>query len=410
MRTVRLIAYGGLLLATVAVVFLAGFGTHALLAPPSPESARAPLAATGPAPESSPRTESDAENGFGVFWQAWHILQQEFYGDQPGTQQRTYGAIKGLTEAYQDPYTYFVEPQPRQREKEQLSGEFGGIGAYITVDDSGRVRLDPMPARPAERAGIQEDDILQAVDGAPIPPEASAEDVVALVRGPIGEAVTLTLLRESSGETLTVNVVRERIETPTVEWRLLEQDVRTGYIAISLFSERTAAELDRALSELEAGGATRLILDLRHNSGGLLQASIDVSSRFLSDGVVLFERKNDGSETPYRVVDVRRAPGWPMTVLVDGATASAAEIVAGALQDRERATLIGDKTFGKGSVQLVHDLEDGSSIHVTVARWLTPNGHEINGVGLTPDREVPHEDGRDAPLESAISFLNEDTG
>jgi carboxyl-terminal processing protease len=138
-----------------------------------------------------------------------------------------------------------------------------------------------------------------------------------------------------------------------------------------------------------------------------LQSSIDVASRFLSDGVVLYERRNNGEEQIYRVRAATRAPNWPTVILTDGATASASEIVAGALQDRGRAALIGEKTFGKGSVQLVYDLSDGSSVHVTVARWLTPNGHEINGVGLTPERIVPHEESRDAPLEEAIKYLTE---
>ena len=178
---------------------------------------------------------------------------------------------------------------------------------------------------------------------------------------------------------------------------------RVGYVHVPDMGARGYAEFHRGfLAEAVREG---LIVDVRHNGGGLLQSSIDVASRFLSDGVVLYERRNNGNEQVYRVRSATRAPAWPMVVLVDGATASASEIVAGALQDRGRATLAGDKTFGKGSVQLVYDLSDGSSVHVTVARWFTPNGHEINGVGLTPDQVVPHEDGRDAPLEEAIKTL-----
>ncbi|MFN2166337.1 MAG: S41 family peptidase, partial [Anaerolineae bacterium] len=201
-------------------------------------------------------------------------------------------------------------------------------------------------------------------------------------------------------------VIRERIETPTVEWRMLEEAPETGYVTIHLFGERTPTELDRALAGLRGQGASQLVLDLRHNPGGLLDGAVAVASRFLNDGVVLFERKSDGTEETYHVSNAERVSDWPMVVLVDGATASAAEIVAGALQDRTRASLVGEKTFGKGSVQLVHDLSDGSSIHVTVAHWLTPNGHEINGVGLTPDLEVAHEDGRDAPLEEAVRLFS----
>ena len=263
-----------------------------------------------------------------------------------------------------------------------------------------------MPDRPAEKAGIKKNDILIAVAGTPIAPEITADDAVNMIRGPIGEPVELQVRREGAADPLTFSVVRERIETPSVEWRALDQNPQIGYVAIRQFTERTADELDRALKELEQQNVQQLIVDLRHNSGGLLQSSIDVTSRFLNDGVVLFERKNDGTEQTYRVVDAKRSPNWPIAVLVDGATASASEILAGALQDRSRGQLVGEKTYGKGSVQLVYDLSDGSSVHVTVARWLTPNGHEINGVGLVPDLVVAHDDNRDAPLDEAIRLLS----
>ena len=399
MRVSRFLLQTALITVTLALVFAAGFGAHWLLTRASGDSLTAALTS------SQGSAAAKATGNFNVFWEAWNILGSSFYGVAPSDEQRTYGAIKGMVQEFQDPYTYFIEPQPRQREKEELSGEFGGIGAWVSKAEDGTIRLKPMPDGPAERAGVVENDILTAVDDTLIAAEATQDDVVTLVRGPIGQPVKLALLREGNDESLTVTVVRERIETPSVEWRILSEDPQTGYIAIRLFGERTAKELDRALDDLKDKGAQRLIVDLRHNTGGLLQASIDVTSRFLNDGVVVYERKQDGSETTYRVVNAPRAPNWPVAVLVDEATASASEIVAGALQDRGRATLIGEKTFGKGSVQMVHDLSDGSSIHVTVAHWMTPNGHEINGIGLTPDLPVPHEDGRDAPLEQAIAFL-----
>lgn len=396
MSTVRTLGIILLVAVTVVVVFLAGFGTHWLVSSRS-EPAVDPVVAA---------SDGDDQPGdMRVFWEAWRILQRDFYGDQPDTQQREHGAIDGLARAYDDPYTRFVAPEPRQREKEQLSGEFGGIGAWVNEDDAGNMRLDPMPDRPAEKAGIKKNDILVAVAGKPLTPEMTADDAVNLIRGPIGEAVELQVRRDGAPDLLTFRVIRERIETPSVEWRVLEQNPQVGYIAIRQFTERTAGELDRALQELHQSDVQQLVLDLRHNSGGLLQSAIDVTSRFLSDGVVLYERKSDGTEHTYKVVDAQRSPSWPMAVLVDGATASASEILAGALQDRSRAELVGEKTYGKGSVQLVYDLSDGSSIHVTVARWLTPNGHEINGMGLTPDLAVAHEDSRDAPLEEAIRLL-----
>ena len=398
MTTLRSIGLVILIAATVSVIFLAGFGAHWLV-----DRRTTPI----DPPAFGSAADNAAQPGeMRVFWEAWHILQRDFYGDQPDLQEREHGAIDGLARAYGDPYTRFIEPEPRAREKEQLSGEFGGIGAWITEDEAGNMRLDPMPDRPAEKAGIERNDILLAVAGKPLDPDMTADDVVNLIRGPIGEPVELQIRRDGVADPLTFSVVRERIETPSVEWRALEDHSQIGYIAIRQFTERTAGELDRAITELNEQGVQQLVVDLRHNSGGLLQSAVDVTSRFLGDGVVLFERRNDGSEETYRVVNAPRAPNWPMAVLVDGATASASEILAGALQDRSRAHLIGEKTYGKGSVQLVYDLSDGSSIHVTVARWLTPNGHEINGLGLTPDVVVAHDDSRDAPLEEAIRLLS----
>jgi carboxyl-terminal processing protease len=394
-KTARTFTIAALIAATLLIVFAAGYATRW-------------LASSDHSSETQPGTANASQTpDLGVFWEAWNILQRDFYGDQPANQSRTYGAIKGLTAAYDDPYTVFVEPEPRQREREDLSGAFGGIGAWITVDEAGSMVLEPMPGRPAEKAGILKGDILQAVAGQPLDPALSVDEVVALIRGPIGEPIDLTVQRAGAAEPLTIAVVRERIETPSVEWRALEEAPQVGYIALRQFTERTAEELDRALEELSQQEIDYLIVDLRHNGGGLLQSSIDVASRFLNDGVVLYERRNNGDEQVYRVRSAQRAPAWPMVILVDGGTASASEIVAGALQDRGRATLLGETTFGKGSVQLVYDLSDGSSVHVTVARWITPNGHEINGIGLTPEQIVPHEDGRDAPLEQAIRTLTE---
>ena len=381
------------------MVFAAGYATRWLVSHGAVLSRQPAAADAAAAPE--------AATDFAVFWEAWEILQRDFFGDQPANQSRTYGAIKGLTQAYDDPYTVFIEPEPRQRERENLSGAFGGIGAWISQDEAGNKLLDPMPDRPAEKAGILKGDVLLAIDGAALDPALSVDAVVDLIRGPIGEPVDLSVQRAGEAEPLTFAVVRERIETPSVEWRALEQAPAVGYIAIRQFTERTPAELDRALDELSQQAIGYLIVDLRHNGGGLLQSSIDVASRFLSDGVVLYERRNGGNEQIYRVRSADRAPNWPMVILVDGATASASEIVAGALQDRGRAALVGEKTFGKGSVQLVYDLSDGSSVHVTVARWFTPNGHEINGIGLTPQQIVLHEESRDAPLEEAIKYLTE---
>lgn len=357
--------------------------------------------------------ETQSEN-FSLYWEVWNRVDEQFYGDVPGEPSATYGAIKGSLATLNDPYTIFIEPEPAAKEKAQLEGQFGGIGAFVQTDEAGHILLDPMPDQAAEQAGLQKDDILVAVDGQAITEEMSVDDVVNLIRGEVGTAVVLTI--ERSGETgpIDISITRAIIETPSAEWRLLEVDSTIGYIRLTAFTERSNSEIERAIDELTEQGAESFILDLRANGGGLLDSAVDIASQFLRDGVVLREdRKNEGE----RVYDVRgggKALDQPLVLLVDGGTASASEIVAGALQDYERATLIGEKTFGKGSVQLIYELSDDSRLHVTVAKWFTPNNNAIDGTGLTPDIEVlfteeDHANGRDVQLEKAIEFLQNGT-
>jgi carboxyl-terminal processing protease len=375
----------------ITASYAAGFGTHWWLNKDSP-------------------TTEEADH-FTVFWEAWHLLERDFYGQLPTAQQMTYGAIRGVLTTLDDPYTAFVEPKPRRLEKDDLRGSFGGIGAWVSKREDGAIVLKPMDDKPAQRVGILEGDIVIQVDDQEITSDMPLEDVILLIRGPVGSVVKLTISRADYPEPLVFETTREKVETPTVTWRLLDEGRGLGYVSISLFTERTDKELETALKELNAQGITHLILDLRNNSGGLLQTSIDVASQFLSDGLVLYEQRRDQEEKSYSVRQGGKATDIPLVVLVNAGTASASEIVAGAIQDSDRGILIGENTFGKGSVQLVYDLSDQSSLHVTVAHWFTPNRHEITGNGLTPNIVVPltEEDraqGKDPQLDRAIAYFN----
>ena len=351
-----------------------------------------------------------ASEDIGLYWEVWNRVEEQFYGGVPEGSNVTYGAIKGSLSVLDDPYTIFLEPEPAAQEKASLEGQFGGIGAFVRRDEAGRVILEPMREQAAEQAGLQTDDVLIGIDDTEITPEMTTDEIVALIRGEVGTEVILTVEREGETETVKLTVVRAIIQTPSVTWRILEEDPTIGYIQMTSFTERTSAELSQALDDLLEQDAKTFVFDLRRNGGGLLDTAIDVASEFFLDGVVLKEdRQNEGQ----RVYDVRgggQLLDQPLVVLVDGGTASASEIVAGALQDYGRATLIGEKTFGKGSVQLIYELSDRSRLHVTVAKWFTPNGNLIDGVGLKPDVEVlfseeDHQTGRDPQLERAISFL-----
>lgn len=348
--------------------------------------------------------------GFALFWEAWGKVKTYFYGELPDAQHLAWGAIRGALGTLNDAHSTFLEPEDRTKEKEDLSGRFGGIGAGVSKAEDGSIVLDPMVDLPAARAGIVTGDVLVAVDGAPLAPEMSVEDVVALVRGEVGTVVALTLRRAGVAEAWVVEIRREEIPTPSVEWRMIEGSEGTGYVRITLFTDRTSGELKKALASLKSQGMERLVVDLRGNGGGLLGASIDVASEFLGDGVVAYQLSKDAEPQELKAKRGGSYLEGPLAVLVDGGSASASEIVAGALQDRGRALLVGEKSYGKGSVQSVVDLSDGSSLHITSAQWETPNRHHISGQGLVPDIEVAISDddraqGRDPQLERAVELL-----
>lgn len=378
-------------LIALSLAFVAGYAAYPLIhATPQPALAPTP-----------------ADDAMAEFWQVWHLLDRDFYGEKPDKTQRTYGAIAGMVQRFGDPYTYFVEPQPRAFERDQLAGKFGGIGATLEVTENGWI-LHPLPDQPAEQAGILDGDRLIRVDDTPIAPQMSNDEIVLLVRGEPGTEVTLVIERASAQgeiEMLTFVVTRTEIATPSIEWRLFDENPQTadiGYLRQTIFTERSANEMRQALEELQAAGATRFIWDLRGNPGGLLNIAVEMADLWLDQGVIMSEVKADGTRRELKATPGQAAAAAPLVLLIDSGTASASEIVAGALRDHGRARLVGSATFGKGSVQLIHELADQSSLHVTNAQWYTPSGMQISGQGLAPDALVA--DGED-PLAVAIAEL-----
>jgi carboxyl-terminal processing protease len=352
------------------------------------------------------------QNDFDLFWEAWGRIESTFIGEIPTSKEVTYGAIRGAVALLNDPYTVFVEPVARQQEIQSLQGTFGGVGAFLSrPEEGGDILLEPIPGNPAEAAGIRSQDVLLAVDGTPITPELTVSEVADLVKGEIGTIVVLTVRHADETEPVEISIKRDRILDPSVSSRILAEDETIGYIRLARFSAESSKEVEAAIADLLDQGAERLILDMRHNGGGLLDAAVDVADHFLSDGPILYQQSQSEGERVYSATAKTAAPDIPMVVLVDGGTASAAEIVAGALQDRGRAVMIGSSaTFGKGSVQLVFDLRDGSSVHVTSARWYTPERHQIDQQGLTPEFVVEVtqdaiDNGIDQVLQRAIEEL-----
>jgi carboxyl-terminal processing protease len=334
------------------------------------------------------------------------LLEAHYSGPLPEAKTLEYGAVRGLVNAVGDQYTIFVEPQTHELETQSLQGEYGGVGVGLSKSAAGEIILSPYPDSPAAQSGIQEGDILLAVDDTILNQATTVDEAAALIRGLIGTTVTLRV-RHVSGEEVTVSLERQSILIPSVTWKIVDGQPTIGLISISRFSDKTPDEVQQAADELQSQGATQFVLDLRNNGGGILEAAVEVASHFLNGGVVMYETQRHAPEKVFSAPAENGAlTTMPVAVLVNHSTASAAEIVAGALLDRGRAVLIGQTTYGKGSVQLVFDLADGSSLHVTAHRWYTPARRELDRQGLPPTIAVePAPEGADAELARAVEYL-----
>jgi len=324
-------------------------------------------------------------------------------------QELTYAAIQGMLGSLDDEYTYFLEPEIAAMQAEDATGEFQGIGAWVDMDEEGKPELVGIfEDGPAEHAGLLAGDRVLAVDGTSVV-GGTLYEAISLIRGPEGTKVVLLIEREDVADPFEVTVTRARLEIPITEAEMLDDGI--GYIRLYDFqavvaSERVKDHLEELLSQEPQG----IIFDLRGNPGGLVSQALDIADIFLKDGTIVIEQWSDGSERTPDAGPGDAGEKIPLVVLVDRGTASAAEIVAGALQDHERAVLIGETTFGKGVVQLVLTLSDGSELMVTSAQWFTPNMQAIHGEGLTPDIDIPWPEENvdpdaDPQLERAVEYL-----
>jgi carboxyl-terminal processing protease len=333
------------------------------------------------------------------------LLDRHYLREQPDFTIRQYAAVRGMLSTLGDRFTFFIDPPVAASESDALAGTYGGIGVDVVRSESGEILLYPFEDSPAAEAGIVGGDVLLAVNGAPVDLSLSQDALDQLLRGEVrdGNGVTLTLRRADGERTLFVPFAV--INVPSVIWRVLSEDERIGYVQIKMFTGRTPEELVAGLNELRSAGVRALIVDLRGNTGGLLQESIRVADEFIDDGVLVYERSNAGQRA-YSGQAGGLGVDLPLIVLVNNRTASGAELVAGAIQDRERGILIGQRTFGKGTVQQIFPLSDGSSLHVTSSEWFTPAQQPLEAVGLTPDVEMmPDSSGRDVELGEAVRRL-----
>lgn len=354
-------------------------------------------------------TPADLTELFIPFWQAWELVHKQ-YVDQPVDDEILMrGAIRGMLDSLGDPHTSYLEPEQYQQLNAQLQGDdtYEGIGAWVDPTADYLTIIGPIPGSPAEEADLRSGDKIIAIDGEDMT-GIDGELVRQRVLGPAGSTVILTILRAEE-EPFDVSITRAKITVPSVDYRMLDNDI--AYVRILIFADDTKEQLRSALEELLSQDPKGLILDVRNNGGGYLLSAIDVSSEFISDGVIVYEVYGDGERKTYQARRGGLATDIPMVVLINEGSASASEIVAGAIQDLGRGQLVGMVSFGKGSVQVPTVLKNRQgAVRITTARWLTPDGRTIHGVGLTPDVEVPiteedFDQERDPQLEKAVDIL-----
>ena len=357
--------------------------------------------------EEPPQQLQELPPEFERLLEVWELMQREHIkGGELDAQAMSDGAIKGMLEALDDPYAAFFSPEQYKVANQDLKGFFEGIGAQVGIRNGYITILAPMPGTPAERAGILPGDVILEIEGESTE-GISLLEAVNLIRGPKGTVVTLLILHEDAGPPVSIPITRGVI--PLTSVRFTMEDGGIGHLRVFNFANNTNDEILAALRQFEDSQGEGLVLDLRNNPGGLLSTVVDVTSQFLEDGLVLYQVDARGNRTDWGVKAGGRAKDIPMVVLVNEFSASASEVFAGAMIDHKRATVIGTATFGKGSVNNLWPLTDGSGVNFTIAHWFTPNGTLIEGAGITPDvvlEDVPDDSG-DIGLDRAVEILQE---
>jgi len=360
------------------------------------------------------KSSSISSEDFELFWKALIVLDKKHPdAKEISSEERVWAAIQGLASSYGDPYTTFFNPEEMASFDEDINGEFSGVGMEVGLEDGYVTVIAPLKDSPAEKAGIKAGDVVTKINDESTL-DMTIDQAVEKIRGPKGEIVSLTIARNGEGELIEFEIVRDTIELTTIETSISPDDKNIFIISMYNFSEDSSLEFNNAIQEFIKSGKKKLILDLRSNPGGYLTSAVDISSVFVPQGkVVVTESFSDSSEKEdiiYRSkgTNLKLPKDMKMVILVDKGSASASEIVAGALQEYKIATLIGTETFGKGSVQEYLKLDNDTAIKVTVARWLTPLGNSIEESGLTPDYVVEYdsEAEKDSQIQTAIEILN----
>ena len=349
------------------------------------------------------------EIDFSLFWETWQRLEQKYIDKEKlNPQEMLYGAISGMVKSLKDPYTAFFKPEESKRFLEDVSGEFEGVGMEIGIKKGELLVISPLEGTPAFRAGLKAGDKILKIDDT-LTGDITLEEAVNLIRGPKGTKVILTIFRKEWENPREISIIRDTIKVPSLKWELKDSDI--AYLRLYHFTERANFDFRKAAIEILNSPASKIILDLRNNPGGYLEVARDIAGWFLEKGkVVAIEDFGQGQKKYYKSPGPSKLSAYPIVILINQGSASGSEILAAALRDNRGIKLIGEKSFGKGSIQEVERLSDDSALKITVARWLTPKGQLINGLGLKPDivvemKDEDYEKGRDPQLDKAIEII-----
>lgn len=345
-----------------------------------------------------------SKSKFPVLSEAYQLLEDNAIFTLPTDKKLEYGMIRGMLQAYNEPFTVFVEPPQHELQTQQLQGKFGGIGVRIERDGLNNIYIYPLPGSPALKAGVKDGDRLFKVGAIAMSQNTTNDELQAAIRGPVGQKVQVTIGHKPDYTPLDLTIDRQEVAIPSTTWNLAPNESKVGIVHVHIIADTTPNEVSNAINDLKSQGASRFIIDVRNNGGGLVDSGVNFARLFLKNGTVIEEQYRGQPAKTFQVDHPGVYADLPMVVLINNGTASAAEIFAGAIQGQKRAILIGSNTYGKDTIQLVFSLSDGSSLHVTSAHWWVPalTDKPVSGKGFQPDIPLPADAGDSQFIQAAI--------